>query len=151
MAAGKGKQMSKLTHEAMDRIIDEHFGYEARDDVDGVANTLTEDAEHDIVGSPGSQIRGREAARKYYKELFQNLKGESVQPVRRFYGDDFMVDETIWTGHAVGRVLGAPGGEGRVSFRILHVLQFRDGKISRENVWMDLASIMQQLAAAKSV
>lgn len=142
--------MSKLTHEEMDRIINEHFGYEAQDDFEGAASTLTEDAEHDIVGSPGSQIRGREAARKYYQELFSKLKGESVKSVKRLYGDDFMVDETIWTGHADGRILGAPGGEGRVSFRILHILEFRDGKISRENVWMDLASIMKQLAGAQA-
>jgi ketosteroid isomerase-like protein len=32
-----------------------------------------------------------------------------------------------------------------VSFRILHVFQFRDGKICRENVWCDLAAIQQQL------
>ncbi len=38
------------------------------------------------------------------------------------------------------------GGEGRVSFRILHLLEFRDGYICRENVWLDLASIIQQLA-----
>jgi predicted ester cyclase len=56
------------------------------------------------------------------------------------------IDETIWTGRVVGRTLGAPGGEGRVSFRILHVLEFREGKISRENVWMDLASIIKQLS-----
>jgi uncharacterized protein len=59
-----------------------------------------------------------------------------------------MVDETLWTGHALGRVLGALGGEGHVSFQILHILEFRDGKISRENVWMDLATIMQQLGVA---
>ena len=137
--------MSKLTREEMDRVINEHFGYEAKDDIDGVVSTLTEDVEHDVVGSPGSQVKGREAARKYYQGLFPNLKGESVQPLRRFYGDNFMVDETLWTGHAVGRALGAPSGEGHVSFRILHILEFRDGKISRENVWVGLASIMQQL------
>ncbi|HYH01100.1 MAG TPA: nuclear transport factor 2 family protein [Terriglobales bacterium] len=142
--------MSNLTREEMDRIMNEHFAYEAQDDVDGVVSTLTEDVEHDIVGSPGSQVTGREAARKYYESLFANLKGESAQPVRRFYGDNFMIDETLWTGHVVGRVLGAPGGEGRVSFRILHLLEFRDGKISRENVWIDLASIMQQLGRAEA-
>ena len=142
--------MSNLTREEMDRIMNEHFAYEAQDDVDGVVSTLTEDVEHDIVGSPGSQVTGREAARKYYESLFANLKGESAQPVRRFYGDNFMIDETLWTGHVVGRVLGAPGGEGRVSFRILHLLEFRDGKISGENVWIDLASIMQQLGRAEA-
>ena len=52
--------------------------------------TLTEDVEHDVVGSPGSQITGREAVRGYYQGLFPDLKGESVQPVRRLYGDNFM-------------------------------------------------------------
>jgi predicted ester cyclase len=137
--------MKKLTREEMDQVINEHFGYEAQDDIDGVVSTLTEDVEHDVVGSPGSQVTGREAARKYYEGLFPNLRGESVQPMRRLYGDDFMIDETLWTGHVTGRVLGAPGGEGRVSFRILHILEFRDGKISRENVWMDIPAIMQQL------
>jgi len=35
------------------------------------------------------------------------------------------------------------------SFRILYILGCRDGKISRENVWMDRASIMRQLAAPR--
>lgn len=142
--------MSNLTREEMDRIMNEHFAYEAQDDVEGVVSTLAEDVEHDVVGAPGSQVRGREAARKFYQSIFQNLKGESVQPLRRFYGDNFMIDETLWTGHVVGRALGAPDGEGRVSVRILHVLEFRGGKISRENVWIDLASIMQQLDRAEA-
>lgn len=135
----------------MDRIVEEHFGYEARDDVDGVLSTLTEDVEHDVVGSPGSQIQGREKAREYYRALFRELKGESVKPVRRLYGENFMIDETIWTGMASGKPFGLPGAEGRVSFRILHVLEFRGGKISRENVWVDGAAIMQQLSGGQTM
>lgn len=140
--------MSSLTREQMDQVVNEHFAYEAQDDVDGVVSTLTDDVEHDVVGAPNSQIRGREAARKFYQEMFPALKGESVQPLRRYYGEDFMVDEALWTGYAVGKALGAPGGEGHVSVRILHLLEFRDGKISRENVWLDLASFMRQLGQA---
>jgi hypothetical protein len=54
----KEDTMAKMTREEMDRILDEHFEFEARDDVDGVLSTLTEDVEHDVVGSPGSQITG---------------------------------------------------------------------------------------------
>jgi hypothetical protein len=32
------------------------------------------------------------------------------------------------------------------SFRILHVFEFRDGLISRENVWLDSAGIADQLS-----
>jgi hypothetical protein len=38
-----------LTHEEMDRKVDEHFAFEARDDVEGVLATLSPDVEHDIV------------------------------------------------------------------------------------------------------
>ena len=36
-----------LSRSEMDRRIDEHFGYEARDDVAGVLATLAEDVEPD--------------------------------------------------------------------------------------------------------
>jgi hypothetical protein len=39
-----------------------------------------------------------------------------------------------------------------LSFRLLHVFDMApDGLIRRENVWLDLASIMQQLGAAPAV
>jgi hypothetical protein len=33
-----------------------------------------------------------------------------------------------------------------ITFRILHVFEFRDGLISRENVWPDTAAIVGQLS-----
>ena len=48
-----------LTPAEMDRKIDEHFGFEARDDVEGVLATLAPDAEHDIVGWPSGPTHGR--------------------------------------------------------------------------------------------
>ena len=39
-----------LTAEEMDRKLEEHFGFEAGDDVEGVLGTLAPDATHDIVG-----------------------------------------------------------------------------------------------------
>jgi hypothetical protein len=41
-----------LTRDLMNAKLDEHFGFEARDDVEGVLSTLTDDVEHDIVGWP---------------------------------------------------------------------------------------------------
>jgi hypothetical protein len=36
-----------------------------------------------------------------------------------------------------------------LAFRLLHVVEFtQDGNIKRENVWVDLASIIQQLPQA---
>jgi uncharacterized protein len=130
----------------MDRMLDEHFGYEQRDDVEGVLATLADDVEHDIVGSPTGPTRGPEAARGFYESLFADLADGEIKSLRRLYGDDFMVDESVWRGRAPGRPFGLEGRDRPLEFRLLHVLEFAgSGKIRRENVWLDLASIVRQL------
>lgn len=137
-----------LTPAEMDRKLDEHFGYEARDDVEGVLATLTDDVEHDIVGLPTGPAYGHDGARRFYEALFQDLSHGEVKTLRRYYGDSFMVDESLWSGRAPGRPFGIEGNDRPLSFRLLHVLEFSpDGQIRRENVWLDLAAILQQLGA----
>lgn len=136
-----------LSREMMDHKLDEHFGFEARDDVQGVLSTLTDDVEHDVVGWPGGPSRGRDQARAFYEATFPDLADGKVHSLRRLYGDDFMVDESIWSGVAVGRPFGIEGKGRPLEFRLLHILEFsRDGSIRRENVWLDLAAIQQQLS-----
>jgi hypothetical protein len=135
-----------LTRADMDRKIDEHFAYEARDDVEGVLATLAPDAEHDIVGSPTGPTQGRESARGFYEALFADLADGQVTPRKRLYGDGFLVDESLWRGRAPGRPFGLEGRNRPLAFRLLHVVEFTDGgDIARENVWLDLAAILQQL------
>jgi predicted ester cyclase len=40
-----------------------------------------------------------------------------------------------------------PGNGRQVTFRMLHVWEFRDGLISRENVWFDGGALVAQLTA----
>ena len=135
-----------MTRSEMDRRIDEHFGFEAKDDVDGVLATLSPDAEHDIVGWPSGPTRGREAARPFYEALFQDLAEGEVQSRRRLYGENFLVDESLWRGKAPGRPFGLEGRGRPLEFRLLHVVEFEDsGMIRRENVWVDLGAIARQL------
>ena len=49
------------------------------------------------------------------------------------------------TAKVIGEVLGIRGNNRTVSFRILHVFEFRDGLVSREQVWIDSAAIVHQL------
>ncbi len=136
----------KLTPEEMDRLLDEHFGYEAADDIDGVVGTLAPDAEHDIVGWPLGPSHGRENARPFYEALFADLADGRATSVRRLYGDNFLIDESDWEGTAPGRPFGIEGRGRPLKFRLLHVLEFNDDRqIKRENVWVDLAAIQQQL------
>jgi hypothetical protein len=138
-----------LTREAMDRKIDEHYGFEARDDVEGVLSTLSPDAEHDVVGWPFGATRGADAARPFYEALFADLSEGSVECRKRLYGDGFLVDESLWKGKAPGRPFGLEGKNRPLQFRLLHVIEFADdGRIRRENVWVDFAAILQQLPAS---
>jgi len=135
-----------LTPRQMDQMMDEHFAFEGRDDVEGVLATLTEDVEHDIVGWPFGPAHGRDGARKFYETLFVDLAESEVSCVKRLYGSNFMVDESIWRGKAPGRPFGLEGRNRPLEFRLLHVVEFAEtGAIKRENVWIDLASIMRQL------
>lgn len=135
-----------LTRDQMDASMDEHFGFEQADDVAGVLATLAEDVEHDIVGWPAGPAHGREETRPFYESLFADLSDGRIETLRRLYGEDFMVDESRWTGRAVGRLFGLDGCGRPLSFRLLHVVEFADsGQIRRENVWLDLAAIIQQL------
>src|SRR5690348_17155725 len=127
-----------LSRTEMDRRLDEHFGFEASDDVDGVLATLAADVEHDIVGSPTGPTHGRDHARGFYEHLFADLADGQVRTLRRLYGEDFLVDESLWRGRAAGRPFGLEGRDRPLEFRLLHVMEFAgNGEIKRENVWLD--------------
>lgn len=140
-----------MTPSQMDRKVDEHFRYEGSDDVEGVLLTLAEDVEHDVVGWPSGATRGRAAARAFYEAMFADLADSRVETVRRLYGSDFVVDESVWRGRAAGRPFGLEGRDRPLEFRLLHVLQFAEnGEIARENVWLDFAAIAAQLPQERS-
>lgn len=135
-----------LTPAMMDNAIDKHFGFEASDDVDGVLATLSDDVEHDIIGWPAGPTLGRDAARPFYEAMFQDMSDSEVTPLRRLYGEKFLVDESLWRGRAVGHPFGLEGRGRPLEFRLLHVVEFADdGLIARENVWFDFPAILQQL------
>lgn len=135
-----------MTREEMDRRMDEHFRFEATDNIAGVLQTLSPDVEHDVVGWPTGPSHGRDGAKPFYDALFADLSDGKVDCLRRFYGEDFLVDESMWKGRAPGRPFGLEGKDRPLEFRLLHVIEFAgNGDIKRENVWVDLASIIQQL------
>lgn len=135
-----------LTREQMDQVVADHFAYEANDDVEGVLGTLTDDVRHDAVGWPGGPQRGRDNARAFYEATFGDLDEGRVTGLNRYYGDNFLVDESLWEGRAVGKPFGFEGRNRPLKFRLLHVFEFsEDGKIARENVWFDMAAIAKQL------
>jgi steroid delta-isomerase-like uncharacterized protein len=136
-----------MTCEEMDRLIEAHLTAEKAGDTDGMIADYTEDVEHDVVGSPQGPLHGKAAAKGFYEHLVRDIATETMIPVRSYYGEDFCVTEHEWRGTVPGTFLGIPGQGRRIAFRLLHVWEFRDGRISRENVWLDGGSIVQQLTA----
>jgi steroid delta-isomerase-like uncharacterized protein len=135
----KPQQMKELT--------DRHIAAEIAGDTADAVSVYTDDVEHDVVGSPTGPIHGRTAAQGFYDQLVADLDTERMALTREQYGEDFCVVEHECTGVAKGEFMGIPGNGRRVTFRILHVWDFKDGAISREQVWVDGGSIAAQLAA----
>ena len=133
--------------EEMDALIERHIEAERAGDTTGAVAGYTEDVEHDVVGSPTGPVQGKAAAQGFYEYLTANVKVEDMEVTRSYYGDDFCVLEHLCRGAVPGEFLGVPGYGREVSFRLLHVWEFRDGLMSRENVWPDGGSVVAQLTA----
>ncbi|MDQ6898274.1 MAG: nuclear transport factor 2 family protein [Candidatus Dormibacteraeota bacterium] len=132
----------------MKRLIEIHLEAEKAGDTAGAVSVYVDDVEHDVVGSPTGPVHGKGAARGFYDHLVQEMNTEEMRPTHEYYGDDFCVVEHIWTGTVPGNFFDIPGHGRRISFRMLHLWEFRDGKMSRENVWLDGGSVIAQLAAS---
>ena len=129
----------------MDRLIETHIAAEAAGDTAGAVAVYTDDVEHDVVGFPTGPAHGKAAAQRFYDFLVHNIRTETMVATHSYYGDDFCVIEHDTTCTVDGEFLGIPGNGRRITFRLRHVWEFRDGLMSRENVWLDGASIVAQL------
>ena len=138
----------RLSRAEMDKVVDEHFRFEATDDVEGVMASFADGPlTHEVIPSPVGILHERQQMSDYYRMLFACAKGDKVTMICRLYGDDFLVDETLWEGEQMdGKPFLLEGKGGRMSVRILHIFTFRDGRISSEQAWLDLAAIQRQLA-----
>jgi hypothetical protein len=79
----------------MDDILDRHLAAESSHDLDIALATLTDDVVHDVVGDPNGTLHGPAQVAQRYSQLFADFGDEKVVPVRRLYGTDFLVDESI--------------------------------------------------------
>jgi steroid delta-isomerase-like uncharacterized protein len=135
----------------MDRLIEQHLVAEHSGDADGCVAMYSDDVIHDVVGAPHGPLSGPAAAKGFYEMLTANVKTERMDVNHAWYGDDFCVAERQFHGTVPGEFLGVPGNGREVSFRMLQVWEFKDGRISRENVWLDGGAIVAQLTEAPAL
>ena len=136
----------EMTRAQMDALVDGHYRAEETGDLEAIVEAFTPDAEHDVVGRPGDPLHGGDQIGGFYRALLAELRIDRIEPVRRWYGDDHVVDESVLHATANGQPFGLPGRGRSVRARFLHIFDFSDGLISRESAWIDLAAIQQQLS-----
>ena len=134
-----------LTREEMDALVDGHYRAEEQGDLAAIVAGFAPGAEHDVVGRPGAALHGGEQIGEFYRALLAELRIDRFEPVRRRYGTDHVVDESVLHATATGFPFGLEGRGRPVRTRFLHIFDFENGLISRESAWIDLAAIQQQL------
>jgi len=135
-----------LSRQQMDALVDGHFRAEEAGDLQAIVAGFTPGAEHEVAGRPGGPVYGHDQIAGFYAGLLADLPITRFERVRRLYGQDHVVDESILHATATGQVFGLDGRNRPVRVGLLHVFEFADGLICRESAWLDLASLQQQLA-----
>jgi len=135
-----------MEREQMHRLIERHITAEQERDIAAILATCTPDIEQDAVGREPSVIRGRDALEAFYREFLADLEYATVTSVRRLYGDDFIVDESMIDAVAHGRPFDMEGYGRPIHFRTLRIFEIGGELIRRVSVWADLNAIHRQLA-----
>lgn len=138
--------LETMAKEQMDALVDAHFRAEQAGDIQAIVDGFSEDAEHDVPGRPEGLLHGGEQIAAFYRGLFADMRIDRFETIRRWYGPDHVVDESVLHGRAHGRPFGLEGRGRAVHVRLLHVFDFAHGRISRESAWLDVGSLQQQLA-----
>lgn len=136
-----------MDQQRMQHLIEQHVQAEIAGDVQTAISMYTDDIEHDVIGFPSGPTRGPEGAAGFYHQLMSDLVTEQMDVKRAQYGPDFCVVEHEATCVVQGAFAGVPGNGRRVTFRMLHVWDFKDDRIGREQIWIDGGSIVAQLTA----
>lgn len=129
----------------LDLLVDTHMRALGEGDVETLLTTLADDIEHELVGGSTVPARGKDAVRAHYIQAFANAMQERNIPLRRLYGEGFVIDEAIWEGRITGRVGALVGNGRRVTQRVLRVFEVRNGLVTRQTTYPDHAALTRQL------
>lgn len=129
-------------------LIHKHLDAEGAGDIETACSVYAENVEHDAVGFPGAPCFGIEAAKGFYTYLTANVRTTGEKPLHEYVADGgSIVMEAEMSADVIGELLGIPGNGRSITFRILHVFEFNDSLITREQIWLDTGSIVAQLTA----
>ncbi|WP_433040854.1 nuclear transport factor 2 family protein [Dactylosporangium sp. CS-033363] len=115
-------------------VVEDHFHNETPDTIDKAIAGYTDDIVWEVPAR-GLVLRDREEVKQEYLNIFGSMTIHKITNLYRFATEEWVFDDSIfeWTLTGDGfRNCPYPVGT-RVSIRLLHAFQCRDGKICREN------------------
>ena len=130
---------------AMERVFRQHRDAEAARDFDAIIATFTDDCYLETIAL-GSRSEGRDAARAAYVAYFTAFPDLSPDDRGFAFGDDVLVSWGYLQGTSGGEWLGVPPSGGSFSVPFTNVSTFRDGLMTGESIYFDLATLCEQAA-----
>lgn len=130
---------SELSHEQIVArnlaAVQAHFHNENPNDVDKAIGLYTDDIVWEAPAR-GQIYRDAETVRRAYLSIFETIRLHGYVPLRRFATERFVFDDHISDETVVGDPSGIPhlpfAKGSRMSTRMAHVFEMRDGRIARE-------------------
>ena len=124
-------------------LLDRHLSAENAHDLAGTLATLTEDCVF-VDHALGMQWSGRDGAAAHYTMWWSAFDTEVVGE-RLHMAEASAVAETTWKGTHVGEFMGISPTGTSVELTVAVVVEFRDGRMSGERFYWDVAGLARQL------
>lgn len=114
--------------------VDQHFHNENVEGIDAAVGVYTDDIIWEVPAR-GLVHRDRETVKQEYLKVFGSMQVHKITNLHRFANEEWVFDDSIFdftvTGDGFTNGPFPPGT--RVSLRLIHAFQCRDGKVCREN------------------
>lgn len=129
-------------------LIHKHLDAEGAGDIETACSVYADDIEHDAVGFPGAPCFGIDAAKAFYAHLTESIRTTGEKSLHQYEtSEGAVIVEAQMSADVIGEFMGIPGNGRNITFRILHVFDFDDSLITREQIWLDTGAIVGQLTA----
>jgi steroid delta-isomerase-like uncharacterized protein len=135
-------------HALREALIREHVAAENDHDPARTVATFGRDARYDIPAmGPLGQLDGAEAVHGMLAGLFAAFPDFHGEPGPLHHADDAVFTEVRITGTQRDEWAGIPPSGRRIDVRIACLFEFEGDRLTCEKVYMDFATVLQQLGA----
>lgn len=113
-------------------------------DIEKFLSFYTDDCVYEDV-AVGKVNHGKDELRNFYSDFFRMAPDVKFEEKIAIRSGDWLATEWVMTGTHSGSTPEIPATGKRFSIRGASIMQIRDGKISRESDYWNMASFLQQL------